>query len=252
MKKGIKILLWVGIPLIILGLVITFMVMREKPIECTSGDDKCIDLVYYICQEGNWDSQGEIPGKCGVSELPDKKTYYRFEDNECSAVSLYLSEKTIHDYLTLDSCQDQIIPTIKEFHQEDADSVEFGGYPSPAWILSSDLLVDGNYNTFANARGYRGAVTATMTLEYNHPNGVVGAIWKVKDGIGTEEIEIPLNCLGTNILKLKVSSYYYADFGRYSSTWACGNGIVLRSSGITSDANTNKIYEESVTWEIET
>ena len=38
--------------------------------ECSEGKTKCEGTNYFMCDDGEWDNEGEVPGKCGVPEEP--------------------------------------------------------------------------------------------------------------------------------------------------------------------------------------
>jgi len=64
-------------------------------------------------------SEYGIFGETDVEEVSRK--YYRFEDNECSSIYLYLDELTDDDYDSLDECEEQIVEELNDtFLSEDA------------------------------------------------------------------------------------------------------------------------------------
>jgi hypothetical protein len=99
-------------PLIIFLIVVVGLIflLQDGPLPsgCGSGDERCVQTDYQICQNKEFISQGEVPGFCGVDEEPNKNTYYRLENNVCSTISLFPSQKTGLDFETLDECEGKI------------------------------------------------------------------------------------------------------------------------------------------------
>lgn len=81
----------------------------QIPPECLVGETKCEGTHHIICEDGKLVNKGEIDGKCGYSELK-RINVFRLEENECSQVNIYESEKTVNDYETLEECQESIVP----------------------------------------------------------------------------------------------------------------------------------------------
>lgn len=132
---------------VIVVVVIGIWYFSKAPLECISGQDKCVGSSYYICQNENWINQGEIAGKCGVAEDPLKETYYKLANNMCSAISIYPSEKTVNDYLTLVECQSNVISLftiiLQEPNTENFGDTEVTTYNRDRSFGVSKLLVVG-------------------------------------------------------------------------------------------------------------
>lgn len=89
-------------------------------IECIN-EEKCINSIYYTCENYKLINKGEVIGKCGVtqtsnqtnnqtnnSELP---TYYRYNNINCTSIQIASSDKTSQDFTTLYECQQQLPST---------------------------------------------------------------------------------------------------------------------------------------------
>jgi len=77
---------------------------------CDMYNGECwIDNVWASPEEVTLSSI-RIDFKVGGGELP-KATFYRFQNNECSQISILPSEKTSNDYSSLDDCENNIIQT---------------------------------------------------------------------------------------------------------------------------------------------
>lgn len=108
----------------------------SREVDCNINEVKCggaEDKEYFTCSKNNiWENQGVTIGKCEVvcisnsdcsqdfkcssnNCIPDRKSCYRFTDNQCNLISLLPSEKTSNDYDTFEGCQNNIIPTINVY-----------------------------------------------------------------------------------------------------------------------------------------
>ncbi len=242
-KKTKKIVIFSIVAILVIG-VVSFLIFNGSA-ECSPGEDKCDGSIYFICQDENFVSQGEIPGKCGVAEEQWKETFYRFSENVCSAVSIYPDDKTVNDYLTLEECQENVEIVTEEVYQEDANETLCGS----GWVTGNcpGDINDGYWNTFGSTGGP--SQTAYYYATYIKPAGAESSsYWKVKDMAGTTNVNIIPECfIGTKIeFRLRVN----AGPSQFYVRWDCkdinsGNWYQLRSEN---EGSNYRAYEEAMVW----
>ncbi len=135
----------------------------------------------------------------------------------------------------------QNLAPICEIYQENANFSEISG----AWIGGGDILYDGNWENSDSADGDPGY----FYINYIIPEGAVGAIWRVKDESGEENISIDLfnraGCWeytpGKLVLKV-ISSESLGD----KVIWYCDEGSwnILRES----EDYEMEVFEEAIIW----
>jgi hypothetical protein len=137
---------------------------------------------------------------------------------------------------------------------------------------SCGLNYTGNYNCSENWGGFAGTWTCDKTMDgnwgagsfgmpnddsncslnitYNKPINSIGAIWKIKDGLTSNGINltIPDNCFNKYTDKIILKFYGYDLGGSSGGQWFCFNGTFnpLREVGIFGE----KMYEEAVIWDV--
>lgn len=131
-------------------------------------------------------------------------------------------------------------------YQENADNIVFSGYPA---IVDQSNMVDGDWDTWGRQGFWTGGHGyMDISLTYNIPDGVTSATWIVKDGEGTENLEIPEDCFDGGELDLTIStkSNFEQPPSYATIEWKCGEDI-LRT--LTQDSTEHiKVYEEAVEW----